>query len=476
MREKYYTSRAIRFCVSSFLLLHCLRPTLARADDVAEARKRFDQAIALVEEGSFAEALAEFEKAYSLRPNVTVLFNIAMTHAALGHAVEAVDVLEKYLLDGGNSIPQPRREKALAELARQKSRIALLEFDIQPAGAEVRVDGNRAGNAPLALPVRVGLGVHKISVSREGYVPQERTVRVASDERVRVDVSLEPIKPPVEPTATLTITCKVPGVRISVNDTVVGMTPTPAFSIPAKASKVVFSRLGYVDAEQHVDAHDTESISLDCGVQRMTTLAEEISTTLTLHTIPRDATFWLDGAPIANSSRVPAGPHTLRVSAVGYRAWERDVVLTKQSNMSYEISLESEDESLRREANERWERRRLLAAAVAGAGVLAAGTSFGLSVWNSNRYERWGNEQESIRAAWQTRAATSPSLAQRRTANDDLGQSIKTVDKVSLGTAIGGAVLVTAGVTIYVTGTRGTEGLRVSGSKESGMLSWGATW
>src|SRR5271167_5022655 len=91
------------------LAVACLAPraALAQGADAAsqaqrtEAAERFDRGLRLFNRGDTAGALAEFRRAYSLIPNVLVLYNIGLVYAQMGRPVEATDALEKVLASPG---------------------------------------------------------------------------------------------------------------------------------------------------------------------------------------------------------------------------------------------------------------------------------------------------------------------------------------------------------------------------------------
>jgi hypothetical protein len=88
------------------------------------------------------------------------------------------------------------------EIARQRARIATLEIRGLPEGAMVRLDGKEIGKAPIAAPVRVGVGTHAIAASAEGYDPAETQVTVAGEDQKVVELVLakhvvEPPPPPL---------------------------------------------------------------------------------------------------------------------------------------------------------------------------------------------------------------------------------------------------------------------------------------
>ncbi len=74
----------------------------ARADERAEARRHFRAGIALVSQRQFAQAIAEFEEANRILPNVNVLFNIARAYADDGQYERAVEYYQRYLT---NEVP-----------------------------------------------------------------------------------------------------------------------------------------------------------------------------------------------------------------------------------------------------------------------------------------------------------------------------------------------------------------------------------
>jgi hypothetical protein len=177
--------------VFSVVLLAVLAaPQAARAGVKEEARKHYDRAIELVDDGQLAEAIVEFRRSYDLTHHFAVLYNIGQVCVSLAKPVEAVDAYERYLVGGGKSIPAARRAEVEKEIARQKARIATLEFRGLPEGALVRLDGKEIGKAPVAAPVRVGVGTHTIAASAEGYDPGETEVTVAGEDQQVVELVL----------------------------------------------------------------------------------------------------------------------------------------------------------------------------------------------------------------------------------------------------------------------------------------------
>jgi hypothetical protein len=60
----------------------------------------------------------------------------------------------------------------------------------QPPGATVEIDGHRLGETTPTLAAGMSAGSHIVRLRRDGYGPVEKTVQLASGERVAVDVAL----------------------------------------------------------------------------------------------------------------------------------------------------------------------------------------------------------------------------------------------------------------------------------------------
>ena len=167
-----------------------MAPQAARAGEKEEARKHYDRALELADDGQLEGATVEFQRSYDLTHHFAVLYNIGQVFVSLARPVEAVDAYQRYLADGGRKIPPSRRAEVEEEIVRQKARIATLEIRGLPGGAAVRLDGKDIGKAPIAAPLRVGVGTHTIAASAEGCDPAETEVTVAGEDHRVVELVL----------------------------------------------------------------------------------------------------------------------------------------------------------------------------------------------------------------------------------------------------------------------------------------------
>jgi hypothetical protein len=172
-----------------------------------EADRHFKSGVALFGEQKFAEALAEFERAYEIAPNPIVLYNIASCHRELSHYAEAVKFYNRFLAETeGKDGTTARLTAAKSELDGILSRIARVTVTV-PDGAAISVDGNALGTMPgLEMPLIVAPGEHKIVAKLDGKRDAEKVVRVASGDDVKIEIALVDaptktivVEKPVEP-------------------------------------------------------------------------------------------------------------------------------------------------------------------------------------------------------------------------------------------------------------------------------------
>ncbi len=162
------------------------------APEQQQADRYFKSGVQLFKEGKFAEALAEFMRAYEIAPHPLVLYNIAGCHRELSHYSDAVSYYERFLAEGKGQVPAARLTAAQSELDGILARIARVTVTVTPDGASLTVDGNPIGTL-VQMPLILSPGEHKLVASAVGHKPVERTVRVASGDEMTVELSLTPL-------------------------------------------------------------------------------------------------------------------------------------------------------------------------------------------------------------------------------------------------------------------------------------------
>ena len=156
-----------------------------------EADRHFKTGVELFDERKYAEALAEFEQAYALKPHPLVLINLAATHRALSQYDQAVDFYNRFLSEGEGKLGAADLERGRAELEDLLRLVARVEVVTSPEGATVKVDGRSIGETPLDEPLVLGPGDHTVVAKLADHRSAERKIRVAAGDTLRVEFALE---------------------------------------------------------------------------------------------------------------------------------------------------------------------------------------------------------------------------------------------------------------------------------------------
>jgi iron complex outermembrane recepter protein len=103
----------------ALVVLLLLRATPALADARAEARRHFQEGMALIGEGRYEEGTAELYEAYRLLPHPAVLFNIGRAFFDAGKYERAIEELERYV---AADLPDKADAERLIQAARDRLR------------------------------------------------------------------------------------------------------------------------------------------------------------------------------------------------------------------------------------------------------------------------------------------------------------------------------------------------------------------
>jgi tetratricopeptide (TPR) repeat protein len=164
-------------------------------DAIKEAAERYQRGLSIYAEGEYLLALVEFERAYQLAPNYRVLYNIGQVRIQLGRYAKALESLQEYLKQGGDEINPDRREAVQNDLKMLGERTAKLRITINEPGADISLDGVSIGVAPLAEPIVVDAGEHKVEVRKGGFYDKSSAVTLAGREEAEVKLDIVQMPP-----------------------------------------------------------------------------------------------------------------------------------------------------------------------------------------------------------------------------------------------------------------------------------------
>jgi tetratricopeptide (TPR) repeat protein len=157
---------------------------------VREASDHYEAGLALYADGEFKRAAIEFDRAYELVPNYRALYNIGQVRIQLHDYARATKALKAYLKEGGDKIDSERKKSVSDDIEMLATRTATLTVESNEAGAEVLVDGELAGTTPLAEPLLLDTGDHRIAIHKEGFDTREEALTLASrdSQSLRIDI------------------------------------------------------------------------------------------------------------------------------------------------------------------------------------------------------------------------------------------------------------------------------------------------
>jgi hypothetical protein len=146
-----------------------LSPAPARAQDdvtISMARERFKEGVAYFDKKDFAKARVAFLQAYALKKHPAVLLNLAQSELRSGHEADAAKHFAQYLREHKEAT-ESERQGAETGLTASKALVAEVALDIDTPGAEVYIDGDLEGLAPLPGPIYLEPGSHNIQAKKD---------------------------------------------------------------------------------------------------------------------------------------------------------------------------------------------------------------------------------------------------------------------------------------------------------------------
>jgi len=138
-------------------------------DDVtlSMARERFKEGVAYFDKKDFAKARVAFLQAYALKKHPAVLLNLAQSELRSGHEADAAKHFAQYLREHKEAT-EAERQGAETGLTAAKALVGEVTLEVDVIGAEVYVDGDMEGQAPLPGTIYLTPGSHEIQARKDG--------------------------------------------------------------------------------------------------------------------------------------------------------------------------------------------------------------------------------------------------------------------------------------------------------------------
>ena len=159
-----------------------------------EYRSIIASAVGEFSEGRWAEASAIFERAHALFPNARTLRGMGMCAFEMRHYPEAIRYLDQSLRSPVRELTRSQRHDTEELLGRARGFVGTFRLLAEPAGAEIRVDGEVPRQGPEGHVV-LGVGEHTVRATASGYRPLQRELMVGGGEDITVPLTLLPSGP-----------------------------------------------------------------------------------------------------------------------------------------------------------------------------------------------------------------------------------------------------------------------------------------
>jgi len=281
-----------------------------------EARKHFDQGLALFDRGSLDAAFPEFEKSISIYPTRAAIKNAALCLRRLNRFAEAMDMNERLL--AFPNVSEEEKGIANAELAQLRPVVSTIIIDGVQSGATVAIDNKPIGTTPLKGPLHVPVGTRVVRILKAGFETFEKRVEAAGGKEVTVRAVLAPL----ELSGWLQVD-EASGYNVDVilDGTVVGKTPwrglisTGEHLVALRGDKRQGTQPARIEVKQS-------------QVTNMLVIAEELGSDLKVKSELPGGEIRVDGVLVGRDTwegPVRAGSHRIEIGGNGYVMSERRI-------------------------------------------------------------------------------------------------------------------------------------------------------
>jgi hypothetical protein len=159
-----------------------------------KARELYNQGLTALNKGHVAEAHASFLAAWSLKKHSQIAGNLGAAEMQLGRYREAAEHLSYYLREAPKT-KEKERQSALSLLTEARKHVGSIRITVEPAGADVFVDGAPVGKAPLEHEVFVDPGKRTVEARLDGYTSAKEVIATPAGAWHDVPLRLVKIEP-----------------------------------------------------------------------------------------------------------------------------------------------------------------------------------------------------------------------------------------------------------------------------------------
>ena len=325
------------------------------------------------------------------------------------------------------------------DIAMEKGKGSLKVFS-EPDGAEVRIDGGRAGTSPCKID-DITAGEHQIQIFREGYLPQKSTLAIGIGQIENLSVTLKAA-------GYVSVLCDNPSARILVNSSETGQGKVEKHPVEAGEMEIAVEASGFEPFKK--------TITVTQGNHKVVR-PELVSVfgALSVNSKPKGAQIYLNeqdvGTTPYGNARLQPGNYMLKVMLDSYEPVRENVSVVKNSSVSKEYELKhtvvylDSVKTVKARVHKRWQWVRRVAL-----GSLAAGTFGGGLYFNASVKEGFERQQEIQKEYDQIRGIYDVKTFQRYEDRFNTEKSETKNDALNRNILYGVAGVFTAGLVISI--------------------------
>jgi hypothetical protein len=182
---------AARLLCAVCFALGVASPGIAVAEDdgtVEMARQRFREGVSFYDQRQWEKARLAFLQAYALKPHPSILMNLAQSELRGGRPADAAGHFTEYL-KGNTEASEAEKQEGELGLAAAKSKVGEVTVTVDVPGAQVSVDGDEKGVAPLNGPLYMAPGAHTVE-AKSNDRHASKTVNASAGQAVSTSLSL----------------------------------------------------------------------------------------------------------------------------------------------------------------------------------------------------------------------------------------------------------------------------------------------
>lgn len=312
-------------------LLCASRADAQDGDVAAESELHFQLGVEAYLKRRYTSALEHLLLSNRLAPNPSVAYNIGRTYENLGQ----LDSAYAYYTAAAEAWSEEPEKRAQVErsIAAIEGRLALVEVVSDPPGAAIYIDRTNLGQRGITPRViAVSPGQHDVIVQLEGHEPlMIEGLQTGRGAHAALDLLLTPITAPV------LVTGSPEGAEIRLG----GPEGALLGTLPVELSLPIGRQDLHVSAPVHTPSYPQVTIVQDV-VNRIVVDLDLLTGSVLVESTEDDALIEVDGQVAGFTPavlQVPAGPHTVRVSAPGYIHHEEVVDVSQRTERTVSAAL-----------------------------------------------------------------------------------------------------------------------------------------